>query len=76
LTFVDGVTALRDEKVERRESVRRISRETVARVLATTKGQREIDVDLALGAACPFFSQWECDIWIDEIHQQLEGAHA
>jgi hypothetical protein len=45
-------------------------RNLIAGVLEATKGLPEIDILLALGAACPFTSRADRAIWIDEIHRQ------
>lgn len=42
----------------------------IARVLAETAELPEIDRQLALGAACPFGSQADRNIWIAEIRRQ------
>jgi hypothetical protein len=49
----------------------RLNAEALVRgVLEATWGQPEIDILLALGAACPFTSRADRAIWIDEIHRQ------
>ena len=57
----------------REASVRRESAALIAGVLDSTAGMPDIDVSLALGAACPFSGRRDRDLWLEEIHR-LQGA--
>jgi hypothetical protein len=55
------------ERERETPGVRMRAARLVAAIDVQTRGQREIEVLLALGAACPFTRLWEIEIWLEEV---------
>lgn len=55
------------------DQVRAISAAKIAEVLKATEGKREIEVLLAISAACPFGFKTDRAIWIEEVDRLMYG---
>ncbi len=75
MNLVDQVRANKMRYEQDEPRTREISIHVIRKVLAEKKGQPEIDVQLALGEACPFYAQWQRAIWLEEVHRLRGGLN-
>ncbi len=65
------------DRAARRERETPHVRKRAAQILAALdlRGKSSIERSLAIGAACPFTSQWEKEVWLEEV-RAMEGVNA
>lgn len=60
----------------RSEQVRAQSIRLIENVIKAHVGKPEIEVLLALGGVCPFGSQWDRAVWVEEVRRLMGERNA